>query len=79
MAIKVIAAAYGSKKAGFDVTDVVQKRLDEGNDDVKVSNEAFGDPHRGETKRFGIVYQLVPDGEKHARCATEGETFELID
>jgi hypothetical protein len=42
MAIKVIGAAYGSKTAGVDVTQVVQQRLDAGNDDVIVDNNAFG-------------------------------------
>jgi hypothetical protein len=79
MAITVIGAAYGSKTAGLDVTQIVQARLDAGNDDVDVSNEAFGgDPHPGETKRFGIVYRL-DSGEVLARCATENEKFELID
>jgi hypothetical protein len=79
MAIKVIGAAYGSKQAGFDVTQIVQQRLDAGNDDVIVDNSAFGDPHPGETKRFGIVYQILSTGEILARCATENERFELVD
>jgi hypothetical protein len=79
MTIRVIGAAYGSKEAGFDVTLAVQQRLDAGNDDVIVNNENFGDPHVGELKRFGIVYQLVETGEIRARCATENERFELVD
>jgi hypothetical protein len=42
VAITVIGAAYGSKIAGMDVTQIVQARLDAGNYDVDVSNEAFG-------------------------------------
>jgi hypothetical protein len=79
MAIRVLGAAYGSKTAGVDVTQVVQQRLDAGNDDVIVDNNSFGDPHPGETKRFGIVYQLLDTGEVRARCATENERFELVD
>jgi hypothetical protein len=79
MAIRVIGAAYGSKIAGVDVTALVQQRLDAGNDDVIVNNEQFGDPHPGEKKRFGIVYQLLDTGEVRARCATEDERFELVD
>jgi hypothetical protein len=80
MAIHVVAAAYGSKTKGADVTEIVQKRLTDGNDDVIVTNEKLGgDPHPHEKKRFGIVYQLVENGPTLARCATEGETFELIE
>jgi hypothetical protein len=77
--ILVLGAAYGSKTAGVDVTQIVQDRLDAGNDDVIVNNAAFGDPHPGELKRFGIVYQRRDTGEKLARCATENERFELVD
>ena len=84
MAIRVIGAAYGSKSAGIDVTLVVQERLNAGNDDVIVNNNEFGDPHPGELKRFGIVYDVLDPTtglpvERRARCATENEKFELID
>lgn len=79
MAIKVIAAAYGTTSNGIDVTEIVQARLDAGNDDVMVDNDDLGgDPDVGVTKLFGILYTL-PDGNTYARCAVEGDKLELIE
>jgi hypothetical protein len=79
MAIKVIAAVYGTTTNGSDVTEIVQKRLDTGNDDVLIDNDDMGgDPDPGVVKQFGILYSL-PDGSICARCAVEGDKLELID
>lgn len=79
MAITVIAAVYGTRSNGNDVTALVQARLDAGNDDVLVENSYLGgDPDVGTVKQFGILYKL-PDGTNCARCAVEGDKLELID
>ena len=79
MAIKVIAAVYGTSANGNDVTAIVQARLDAGNDDVLVDNDDLGgDPDEGNIKQFGILYTL-PDGNTYARCAVEGDKLELIE
>lgn len=80
MSIKVIAAVYGTRNNGEDVTMAVQTRLDKGHDDVIVTNEALGgDPDKGATKYFGIIYQLPNSTNKLVRCASEGDRLELAE
>lgn len=79
MSIRCITAVYGTKKHGNDVTDIVQKRLDAGNDDVLVDNDHLGgDPDVGTVKNFGILYEL-PGGKKDVRCGKEHDRIELVD
>jgi hypothetical protein len=79
MAIQVIAAVYGTTSEGNDVTERVQNRLDQGNDDVVVSNEKMGgDPQPFGLKRFGILYR-VNGGRKRARAGVEGDRIELVE
>ncbi len=78
MAIKIIGASYGVTTKGADVTAIVQKMVNNGNDDVAVTNQALGDdPAPGIKKQFGVVYQL-PNGKVQARCAIEGQTIDLV-
>jgi hypothetical protein len=77
---KVIAAVYGTTKKGNDVTKLVQKRLDRGNDEVVVSNaEMGGDPQPFGFKRFGILYTVNNEKKPQARAGVEGDTIELVD
>ena len=78
MTIKIKSAAYGTTKAGNDVTDIVQALVNNGNDDIPINNGTLGpDPDVGAKKQFGIVYTLA-NGTTLARAATEGDTLDLV-
>lgn len=78
MAIKIIGASYGATNAGADVTAIVQKMVNNGNDDITVTNQTMGgDPAPNIKKQFGVVYQL-PNGTIQARCAIEGQSIDLV-
>lgn len=80
MTITVIRAVYGTATNGTDVTKIVQDRLDKGNDDVYINNDAFGDPGIGTLKYFGIVYKQPNDDiTEHVRCGVENTKLELVD
>lgn len=77
--IKVISALYGCSRAGVDVTNTVQKLVDNGNDDIKVTNENMGgDPCQGHDKFFAIRYKLE-NSEELIRCVKENETIDLVE
>ena len=78
MAIKIMSAVYGTNKTAKNVTDKAQKLVNNGNDDITISNDNFGcDPDPGTTKIFGVIYMLET-GEKRALCGLEGQTIDLI-
>lgn len=78
MRITIIGATYGSLIAGLDVTEVVQKIVNTGNDDILVTNKTMGgDPEPGVTKVFGVLYKL-PDGSILARGCLEYQTVDLV-
>ena len=78
MPITIIGASYGATNAGADVTAIVQEMVINGNDDILVTNQTMGgDPAPNIKKQFGIVYKL-PNGDILARCASEGQTIDLV-
>ncbi len=73
----VLGAAYGTTCEGKDVTQIVQKLIDQGFSEIKITNENMGgDPVIGQQKQFGIVYEI--NNIRYARCATEGDTIKFI-
>lgn len=77
MAIKIIAAAYGTASKGADVTAQVKKLVEQGKEEIRITNATLGgDPVPGVRKQFGVVYTF--EGKQHARCAMEGETVDLV-
>jgi hypothetical protein len=72
-------AFYGDLPAGekTDVTEKVDEKI--GNDSltVEASNENFGDPAVGVTKKLTVDYTF--DGKEKSKTATEGETLTISD
>jgi hypothetical protein len=79
MAIKISSALYGCSRGGADVTDAVQNLVNNGNDDVKVTNQNMGgDPAQGHDKFFSVKYMLE-NGTECIKCCKENETLDLVD
>ena len=77
MALKIIAAAYGTSTKAVDVTARVIALTQQGNDTIRITNAAMGgDPVPGVVKQFGVVYSF--EGKQFARCAMEGQTVDLV-
>jgi hypothetical protein len=77
MGIKVISATYGTNTKGYEVTEMCQGRIDNGNNNIVVDNDAMGgDPDPGATKLFGIYYSF-DDGTKVVRAGAEGDFIDL--
>lgn len=73
--IKVIGAAYGAREGSYDVTDRVQQIVDTQSDMIDANNNPFGDPARGHTKHFGVIYEV--DGIRNSRACEEGQSVHL--
>ncbi len=76
-AINVISAAYASGNKGFDVTAKCQQLVNNGNDDIPVNNNTFGDPDVGQTKYFTILYS-INNGNIQAKGCQEGGNLDLV-
>ena len=77
MAIKIIAASYGTSTKGADVTARVKTLTQQGNDIIRITNRTMGgDPVPGVRKQFGVVYEF--EGKQYARCAMEGQVIDLV-
>lgn len=82
MAITINYAVYGTTNKSKDVTQICQKIVSTGNDDIPVNNTSMGgDPDPGVVKSFAIVYQvpLAPNpGCYTTKTAKEGDTLDLV-
>lgn len=80
-AIKVLSAVYATETKGIDVTATCQSLVDNGNDDITISNETFGtDPDYGTVKKFGISYvnPSLNNGNPIVLGQTEGGVLDLV-
>ncbi|TWB14060.1 hypothetical protein FBZ89_118113 [Nitrospirillum amazonense] len=80
MTITVLNAVYGTTKNGFDVTETCQGLVNDGNDDIAVNNDTFGDPDKGNKKSFGILYKSpqLNNGAPIALGCIEGTVLDLV-
>lgn len=85
-AIKAIAAVYGTGPLNpggpgvtVNVTDNVNAKFDQGNDDVDVTPAWFGieDPDPNVLKHFGMLY-TINGGEPQAVVAKDFDHIELV-
>ena len=75
--IKVLQAIFASANKGFDVTEICQNLVSNGNDDIPVNIKTFGDPDPGKRKGLQITYTTDKD-TTHAMTADEGTTIDLV-
>jgi hypothetical protein len=82
MAIKVLYAVYGTTNTSVDVTQICQKAVASGSDDITVTNTVMGgDPNFGVQKSFAIAYRLetAPNPQCYTvKTAKEGDTLDLV-
>ncbi|PHR26023.1 MAG: hypothetical protein COA38_15830 [Fluviicola sp.] len=77
-AINIVKAAYASENNGFDVTAKCQELVNNGNDDIPVNNNTFGDPDPGHAKYFTILYVTDKRTVGHAKGCGEGTSLDLV-
>ncbi len=75
--LKIVKAVYGDTENGLveDVTEYVASRLKNGEVEVEVNNDVFGDPASGAFKRLRVEYSI--GDVKLVKSTYEGGTFHL--
>lgn len=78
--VTISLAVYASNNKGEDVTSQVVSIIDNGNDDVPVNNNSFGDPDPGSTKYFLVWYTAgnINGGNPIGLAAVEGASVDLV-